>query len=76
MMSTGLVIYPEDEFEYAKERLVECCDDDNVDKLELYKFQDGTYRISCSNCCAVAEGSTILEAINNYEFGNFTVSPM
>lgn len=75
MISTGLVVYPEDEFEYAKERLIGCCDNLNIDKLKLNKLQDGTYEITCNDCCASAKGNSILEVINNYEFGNFTISP-
>ena len=74
MISTGLVVYPEAEFEYAKERLVECCNNLDINKLKLTK-SNGTYIISCSNCHAAAIGSDILEAITNYEFGNFAIYP-
>ena len=75
MLSTGLVVYPEDEFEYAKERLIGCCNKQDPNKLKLEKYQDGSFKIYCSNCCASADGNSILEVINNYEFGNFTVYP-
>ena len=76
MKSTGLIVHPEDEFEYAKERLLFCCDDENGDKLKLFKLKNGNYRINCDDCCACAEGTTFLEALNNYEFGKFIVQPM
>lgn len=76
MLSTGLVIHPLSEFEYAKERLIGCCEYENSDKLKLYKLANGNYRINCDECCAYAEGTSLLEVINNYEFGKFTVQPM
>lgn len=53
-----------------------CCDKDDEDKLELYKLFPSGYRIFCTECCAIADGSTVEEAVNNFFTGNFHVSPL
>ena len=48
-----------------------CCDKDEDDKIELYKLFPQGYRIFCTECCAIADGSTVEEAMNNFLTGHF-----
>ena len=53
-----------------------CCKSTNPNKLQPYSLLGDGYRVSCSECCATADGITMQEAIENFKNGNFAFAPI
>ena len=52
-----------------------CCDNYHDDKIEIYKLGNVGYRIFCNACCAIADGTTVEQAVDRFLAKKFYIQP-
>lgn len=62
-------------FEKYKHKLEQiCCPDIKKNKLQIFAIGTG-YRVFCYSCCAMADGATVEDAIQNFKTKHFHFGP-
>lgn len=52
-----------------------CCDATAINKLQPFSLHEDGSRVYCQSCCAMADGTTMSEAISNFKNKKFTHGP-